>query len=101
MPGTIAPIGVGGAVAYPRQTQLGAALYDPQADPGNTNPPVIYEPPAALTGGLLRVWIIATGGANWGGCEVWLSSDGATYAMTGMIYRGARQGVLSAILPSH
>jgi hypothetical protein len=47
------------------------------------------------------VWIIATGGALWGGCQVWVSSDGNTYAMAGTIYRGGRQGVLTATLPSH
>lgn len=101
MPGTITPIGVGVAVARPRQAPLATALYDTGVDPGNANAPIIYEPPAALTGGALRVWVITSGGPNWGGCEVWLSSDDTTYAMAGIIYRGARQGVLTASLPSH
>jgi hypothetical protein len=70
-------------------------------DPGNTNGPIIFEPPAALSGGDLEVWLIASGGANWGGCQIWVSSDGNTYALAGTVYRGARQGVLSATLPSH
>jgi hypothetical protein len=36
---------------------------------------------------------------NWGGCEVWISSDNSTYALAGTIARGGRQGVLSAALP--
>jgi hypothetical protein len=71
------------------------------ADPGNTNAPIIFEPPAVLSGGDLEVWLIASGGVNWGGCQIWVSSDGSTYAMAGTLYRGGRQGVLTATLPSH
>lgn len=37
---------------------------------------------------------------NWGGAQVWISTDNATYALAGTIYRGGRQGVLTAALPS-
>src|SRR5262249_34875748 len=70
-------------------------------DPGNTNPPILFEPPPALSGGDLEVWLIASGGPDWGGCQVWVSSDGNTYALAGTLYRGARQGVVTANLPSH
>lgn len=100
MTGTIAPIGVGTAAAYTRLATAGTGL-DTLTDPGNTNTPIIFEPPAALSGGDLDVWLIASGGALWGGCQVWISSDGNTYALAGTIYAGARQGVLSAALPSH
>jgi hypothetical protein len=97
--GTITPIGVGTAVLHPKQATAGAPL-DPFVDPGNTNAPIIFEPPAALTGGALEVWIIATGGADWGGCQAWISTDGNHYGLAGTIYRGARQGVLTANLPA-
>src|SRR5438128_4671130 len=100
MPGTITPIGVGTALPYPKQTTAGLPL-DPLAAPGDTNPPVLFEPPPGLTHGDTEVWIIATGGINWGGCQIWLSLDGTTYAYAGTIYRGGRQGVLTAALPSH
>src|SRR5579863_6406588 len=100
MTGTITPIGVGTATLYPKLTTTGTG-YDMLVAPGNTNAPIIFEPPAALSGGALEVWLIASGGANWGGCQVWISSDGNTYALAGTVYRGARQGVLSANLPSH
>src|SRR6266542_6492826 len=100
MPGTISPIGVGTALPYPKETGAGPPL-DPLADPGDTNPPVLFEPPPGLTRSATEVWIIATGGINWGGCQVWLSLDGTTYAYAGTIYRGGRQGVLTASLPSH
>lgn len=100
MTSTITPIGVGSAPLYSRQASAGSGL-DALVDPGNTNPPIVFEPPSGLSGGDLEVWIIASGGSEWGGCQVWVSSDGNTYALGGTIYRGARQGVLSAALASH
>jgi hypothetical protein len=100
MTGLITPIGVNTAVAYTRQASAGSGL-DTLADPGDSNPPIIFEPPPALSGGALEVWIIATGGVDWGGCQVWVSRDGTTYGMAGTVYRGGRQGVLTASLPSH
>ena len=100
MPGTITPIGVGTVVPYPRQATSGAGL-DTLVPSGDSNPPIIFEPPAALSGGSLEVWLIASGGLNWGGCQIWVSNDGNTYALAGTLYRGARQGLLTADLPSH
>ena len=100
MPGLISPIGIGTALAYPKQATAGAPL-DPLVLPGDTNPPILFEPPPGLTAGDLEAWIIATGGAQWGGCQVWISLDGSTYAYAGTIYRGGRQGILTAALPSH
>jgi hypothetical protein len=100
MPGLITPIGVGTAALHPKQATAGAPL-DPLVLPGDSNPPIVFEPPPALTGGALEVWIIATGGAQWGGCQVWLSTDGNTFALAGTIYRGGRQGVLTSALPGH
>jgi hypothetical protein len=98
MTGTIAPIGAGTAVLHAKQATSGAPL-DPFVAPGNTNAPILFEPPSGLTGGASEVWVIASGGANWGGCQVWLSTDGNTYALAGSIYQGGRQGVLTATLP--
>jgi hypothetical protein len=100
MPGLISPIGIGTAPLYPKQATAGAPL-DPLVSPGDTSPPILFEPPPALTAGDLEVWIIATGGIEWGGCQVWISLDSTTYAYAGTIYRGGRQGVLTAALPSH
>jgi hypothetical protein len=100
MPGTIATIGIGTAVFHPKQASAGTPL-DPFVDPGDTNAPIVFEPPPGLTGGANEVWIIATGGPDWGGCQVWVSSDGDTFALAGTLYRGGRQGVLSAPLAAH
>ena len=70
------------------------------------NPPVIYEAPPALTGGVAQLWLAASGGLagvadpNWGGCNVWLSLDDSTYSQIGVITAPARQGVLTANLAS-
>ena len=100
MTGSIVPIGVGTASLYPRLAAAGSAV-DTLTDPGDTNPPIIFEPPTALSGGAYEVWMIASGAPDWGGCQVWISIDNATYALAGTIYRGARQGTLTADLPSH
>jgi hypothetical protein len=97
--GLIAPIGVGTAILHNKQATAGAPL-NPFVDPGSTNAPIVFEPPAALTGGAVEVWIIASGGVDWGGCQVWVSTDGSAYGLAGTIYRGARQGVLTASLPA-
>jgi hypothetical protein len=72
---------------------------DYNADPGDANTPVIFEPTAELAGGL-EVWLAASGGSLWGGCDVWLSSDGDSYKNIGRITGSARTGVLAAALPA-
>ncbi len=176
MPGTITPIGVNTPQRYTRLATAGSGP-NMLVDPGNANAPIIFEPPPALSGGDLEVWLIASGGdvqvatsaatasgatlhftgplppsvvagvvvedltspgaipagttvqtpsptapvlsaavtgggvgsgdtiafynPNWGGAQIWVSTDGNTYALAGQIYRGGRQGVLTASLPSH
>lgn len=68
---------------------------------GNVNIPVIFEPTDALAGEL-AVWM-AVSGANtavWGGCDVYISTDGDSYAKVGRIKGAARQGVLLSPLPA-
>ena len=94
------PIGVAAAARYAQQAGSGfAANYN--VDPGNVNAPVIFEAPDLLTAGTgLEVWIAASGGANWGGCEVWVSRDNATYQKVGEIHGASRHGVLTAAIAS-
>ena len=78
-------LGVGGGTAAPAVGQAsGAAVggYVPNwsAAPGNVNTPLIFEPPAALLSGDLEIWIALSGSPNWGGAQVWISSDGSSYA---------------------
>jgi len=45
--------------------------------------------------------VALSGGANWGGAQVWISSDGSSYAYARTIPGPATQGTLSAALPSY
>src|SRR5207237_1755541 len=49
----------------------------------------------------LEIWVALSGGANWGGAQVWISSDGSSYALAGTVNSLAVQGVLTADLPPH
>ncbi|CAN5578489.1 hypothetical protein BH10PSE14_BH10PSE14_06850 [soil metagenome] len=71
------------------------------SDPGNVNTPAIIELNATAAGGRPKVIVAASGGANWGGCNVHLSFDGTSYARVGTINNAAVQGVLTATLASH
>ena len=66
--------------------------------PGPAQPPIFIDAPTELTGGALEVWLATAGGPNWGGCQVWVSSDDVTYARAGVITAGARMGTLTASL---
>jgi hypothetical protein len=79
---------------------------DTNVDGGPVNPPIIFEPPAALSGAP-QIWAAVSGGDgttandNWGGCFVWISTDNITYNQIGEIDTPARQGKLTAILPTY
>src|SRR6185437_12273575 len=88
------------AVLYPKQSGAGYVA-NWSAPPGDINPPVILEPPPALLSGSLELWVALSGGANWGGAQVWISSDGHSYALAGAVASPAVQGVLTAELPAH
>ena len=89
------PFGVASPTQYPSPSATSGGP-NTQVDPGDTQTPVVFEPPADLTNGQHEVWIAACGGANWGGCEVWASRDGSTYSIVGTIVNPARMGTISA-----
>jgi hypothetical protein len=68
------------------------------------NAPLIFEPPpvmlAARSITAPQIMIGASGGDNWGGCDVYLSLDSATYKRMGRIAAPSRQGVLANTLAS-
>jgi hypothetical protein len=70
--------------------------------PGSVNAPLIFEPPPAMLAAnsitAPQILIGASGGPNWGGCDVWLSLDGATYQRMNRVTSPARQGVLRSAL---
>lgn len=98
--GSVNPSGVSTAFIYPTQTGQGQGIDSIiDATPGFTNPPIIFEPYPMMAGNALNLNIIATGGLNWGGCEVWGSVDNTTYGRIGVIFAGDVQGVLTSALP--
>jgi hypothetical protein len=97
----IQPTGVGTAWPLPNDNKGGPGLDAVLAnDPGDTNPPVIFEPDADLAGNTSELWIIASGGPFWGGAQVHVSLDDTTYSLAGFLVAGASQGVLTAPFPA-
>ncbi|MBV8090356.1 MAG: phage tail protein [Alphaproteobacteria bacterium] len=94
-------LGIGGGTATPTVKQasgagVGGFVPNWSAAPGNVNAPLIFEPPAALLSGDLEIWIALSGGPSWGGAQVWISSDGNSYAFAGTVSGAATQGILTA-----
>lgn len=88
--------GTGNSPNYAYQDGDGFSV-DYNSSPGNVNTPVIFDAPVQLnTQGELETWLAVSGGTNWGGCDVYVSSDDAVYKLAGRINGNARQGVLSA-----
>lgn len=85
-------VGSRSAVEYDLQSSNG--YQGGNEEPGNVNAPAIFEPPLELTDGKNQIWVAASGGINWGGCNVWASIDNTTYEMIGTIYGSARYGIL-------
>lgn len=93
------PFGVAHATLYGTQSS-DTTTRNPLVDPGNVYTPTIFDMPLYLTStGGAALGVVASGGDNWGGCEVWMSADGNTYALQGRITRAGRYGVLSAAFP--
>lgn len=98
----ITPSGVSTAFGYPVYSSRGpgiAGVPGVSGLPPDTNPPIIWEMPPALSGNNLTLAIIASGGTNWGGCQVWASIDNATYGEIGLIPGGSDQGFVTADFP--
>jgi hypothetical protein len=70
-------------------------------NPGNVNPPCVFEPASSLTNGIAQLWVSASGGANWGGAVVYISLDNVNYFNIGTITSPAPQGVLTANLADY
>jgi hypothetical protein len=96
-------LGVSGGTATPAVKQasgaaVGGFVPNWSTGPGDVNTPLIFEPPAALLSGDLEIWIALSGSPNWGGAQVWISSDGNSYAFAGTVSGAATQGDLTAAM---
>jgi Putative phage tail protein len=92
------PFGIGTHVAYTPQIGDGTAN-DYNVAPGNANTPIGLVPTLQLTQGALELWLVTSGGANWGGAEVWVSDDNTTFAFAGTAY-GATYGTITSNISS-
>ena len=91
--------GIGTAEAYGVQ---GSSGYQPDRSvlPGDINTPVIFPAPGILTLTGYELWMAISGGENWGGCNIYASTDDMTYSYVGQVVGPARYGSLSADLPA-
>jgi hypothetical protein len=95
-PGGLGTVAGTQAISSPLNTPVNMNV-----DPGSVNPPAVFEPASNLTGGQPELWIAASGGANWGGCGVYISFNGTDYFLIGSISAPAPQGLFTASLASH
>jgi len=102
---TILGLGGGTAAATNKQTggpAVGGSPSSGTSPPGSVNTPIIFEPTAALLSGDLEVWIAASGGPSYGGCDVYMAStSGGSYGYVGTIIGNSTMGTLSAALASY
>jgi hypothetical protein len=78
---------------------INSPVIDQYAEPGDANPPLIVSAPAALVGGDSHtIWFVSSGGPNWGGATVWISTDGNSYSPVATVSQGARQGILTSAI---
>lgn len=88
------------APAYGRQADLGTGRNSNLPAP-SVNAPYFFEPPDQLGKGLkLLIGLSGSDPANWGGCQIWISSDQTSYTLLGEVSGATRMGVTNASLPA-
>ena len=87
--------GTGSAARYSFASGTGYAA-DYNIDPGVALPPIVFEPPVQIATSALEIWLATAGGPLWGGADIYVSSDGATYKLAARTNGPARMGVLTA-----
>lgn len=90
--------GVAHAAQYATQG-TSSAVVNELVSPGDVSAPAIFDYPTYLTStGGAAIGIAVTGGADWGGCQVWISDDNSSYEYAGTIRKGGRYGVTTTAL---
>jgi hypothetical protein len=95
----IFPWSISQPTLHPKQTLGG---YSPaySAQPGSVNAPLFFEATQEMTQQIgLVIFILLSGGPNWGGCSVYESSDNITYDYVARHTARSSDGVLTATLP--
>ena len=93
--------GTGAAPLYGHQAGTGYVPTYNTAAP-DALAPLFFDAPVQIGNVLGMETIIATSGsgANWGGCEVWLSSDNVTFVYADTLWGGTTMGTLTAAFAS-
>jgi hypothetical protein len=95
------PWGVGQPAVYSRDTGGGVGPAG-MAFPGSVYPPVIFEASSRISkSGNSEIWMGLAGldSGNWGGCDVYVSTDNVNYKKVGRQEGPARVGILNSYLP--
>lgn len=92
------PFGVGTAIGFTPEAAAGTSTNTNTA-PGNAAAPVLAQAAAKQAGAKQRLFVVTSGGADWGGCEVWASWDNASWFYAGDTLGGIH-GTLRAQLPA-
>lgn len=92
--------GTAAAPVYAHQPGLGSGT-NANVPASSVNAPIFFEPPDQLGNGLF-IWIGLSGRtpSTFGGCDVWMSSDGDTYAQVGTFEGSSRMGVTTSSITS-
>jgi hypothetical protein len=91
----------GSSLAVTYATQPPIPTQTTAADPGPAETPVVIPVPCYISGLEYAVWVAASGpGASWGGCDVYVSTDGTTYENRGAISGRSPFGTLINSLAS-
>jgi hypothetical protein len=93
------PYGVSQPAKYPQPATGGSNINFNVSTPA-ANPVLVLTPPIELAANSLEMWMAVSGPIGWGGCNVWVSSDGNTYKNVGQQIGNSRIGVLGTTLPS-
>jgi possible phage associated protein len=93
------PDGINSPTVYTTQTAQRPKM-DYNIASGSVVRPVVFNPPPEMTATGFETWIATSGDSpNWGGCTVWVSTDGSTYKSVGKVDSPARRGELLGELP--
>ena len=94
------PWGTNGPTLYPKQALLPGGA-NASAPPGPINPPIIFEALSRMNNQIGHViWFGLSGpNPNWGGCRIWISTDGTSYLQIATAIGQCQMGVLTAALP--
>lgn len=93
------PATIGTVPAYNLNSGAGL-IQDYGVNPGNALAPAIFDVPVELADVIgLETWIAtcsATANPNWGGCDVYISSDNTNFFKQGTLVGASRMGVLTS-----